>query len=72
MLRGITLFICDECSKKFMAPDIEYGAMAFSYPQPCPKCGSMHTMPVGIGSILGKLNPTRSIYKKIWEDLDKK
>lgn len=55
-----------------MAPDIEYGAMAFSYPQPCPKCGSMHTMPVGIGSILGKLNPTRSIYKKIWEDLDKK
>lgn len=30
MVRGKTLFICTECKKVFMAPDVEYGAMAYS------------------------------------------
>ncbi len=71
MLRGTTIFICDECGKKFTAPDIEYNATVFSMPQPCPKCGSWHTMPAGVGSLLGKFNPQRVMYKKIWEKMDK-
>ncbi len=71
MVRGTTLFICDECSKKFMAPDIEYMASVYSVPQPCPQCGSRHTMPESVGSLLGKMNPQRTMYKKIWEKMDK-
>ncbi len=70
MVRGKTLFICDECGKKFSAPDIEYMATIYSAPQKCPKCESWHTMPIGIGAILGKLNPQRAIYKKLWEKMD--
>ncbi len=70
MLRGTTLFICDECGNKFTAPDIEYMATVFSAPQPCPKCGSSHTMPIGVGSLLGKMNLQRAVYKKIWEKMD--
>ncbi len=72
MIRGITYFVCDECRKKFKAPDIEYNATVFSVPQPCPKCGSRHTIPIGFDTLLGKLNPKRSIYKKIWEQMDSK
>ncbi len=71
MVRGTTFFICDECGKKFLAPDIEYMATVYSAPQKCPKCGSWHTMPIGIGSLLGKMNPDRAFYKKIWENMDK-
>ena len=69
MIRGTTLFICDKCNKLFKAPDIEYNATVFSVPQHFPKCGSIHTMPLGVGSFLGKLNPKRAIYRKIWEEL---
>lgn len=71
MIRGTTFFKCDVCGNKFTAPDIEYMATAFSAPQRCTKCGSMHTMPVGISGILGKLDPQRMMYKKIWESMDK-
>lgn len=49
-------------------PDIEYAATAYSYPQKCPKCGSMHTWPQGI---LGRFDPQRLLYKKIWEKIDR-
>ncbi len=71
MVRGTALFICDECGKKFQAPDIEYMATVYSAPQKCPKCGNWHTMPIGIGAISGKFNPQRAMYKKIWENMDK-
>ena len=48
MIRGIIPFKCSECGKRFMAPDVELYATAFSEPQPCPKCGSMHTRPWSI------------------------
>ena len=32
MTRGTILFICTQCKKVFLAPDIEYGAMFFSVP----------------------------------------
>ncbi len=70
MVRGIALFICDECGKKFLTLDIEYMATIHSAPQKCPKCGSWHTMPVGVVSLLGKKNPQRAKYKKIWEKMD--
>ncbi len=72
MVRGTAIFICDECGKKFVAPDVEYMATVYSAPQFCPQCGSLHTMPAGIGSLLGKMNPKRAIYKKIWKNLDNK
>lgn len=65
MLRGMTLFRCDKCGKIFLAPDIEYAATALSCPQRCPSCKSMHTLP--LGAFIYK-----SVYKKIWADLDKK
>lgn len=72
MLRGKTLFICDECGKKFIAADFEYMATVFSAPMPCTKCGSNHTMPASVFSLLGKLNPQRAMYRKIWAEMDKK
>jgi uncharacterized paraquat-inducible protein A len=47
MYRGMTLFKCHECDKVFKAPDIEYNATVFSEPQPCPRCGSYDTYPLG-------------------------
>ena len=63
MLRGITLFKCTECGKHFIAPDIEFGATALSAPQKCPKCGGMHTRPLGSSD---------ATYKHIWEVLKNK
>lgn len=62
MIRGTTLFICTECKKVFLAPDVEYGAMAFSVPMPCERCGSRHTMPMWH-------RLAKSVYEKIWETL---
>ena len=45
MLRGKTLFKCDDCGRRFRAPEIEYKGSAASMPQPCPDCGSLHTYP---------------------------
>lgn len=71
MMRGFIKFKCDECGNTFYAMDIEWNATAYSVPQKCPKCGSMHTMPVSLGSLLGKLNPERKLYQKIWEEMDR-
>lgn len=65
MLRGITLFRCTQCGKLFLAPDIEFGATVLTVPQPCKRCGSIRTLP--LWGVLSK-----SIYKKIWEDMEKK
>ncbi len=46
MTRGTILFICTKCKKVFLAPDIEYGAMFFSVPMPCERCGSIRTLPM--------------------------
>ena len=46
MTRGTILFICTQCKKVFLAPDIEYGAMFFSVPMPCERCGSIRTLPM--------------------------
>lgn len=72
MLRGKTLFICDECGNKFTAADFEYNATVFSMPMPCTKCGSNHTVPASVFSLLGKLNPQRAMYRKIWAEMDEK
>ena len=82
MERGTTLFICTECKKVFLAPDVEYRAMDFSVPMPCERCGSIRTMPlrISISSKYDNLNPNRplemqldhySIYKDIWETMEK-
>ena len=67
MLRGKKTFKCDNCGHTFEALDIEWQAMAYSQPMPCPKCGSCHTMPV---SFFGCTD--RKTYKEIWEMMDKK
>ncbi|MCQ2336074.1 MAG: hypothetical protein MJ010_02695 [Paludibacteraceae bacterium] len=41
MFRGESVFICPNCGKKFVAPDIELGATAKSQPMPCPHCGTL-------------------------------
>ena len=44
MIHGTILFIYTKCKKVFLAPDIEYGAMFFSVPMPCERCGSIRTL----------------------------
>ena len=63
MVRGTTLFICTKCKKIFVAPDIELGAMVYSVPMPCKRCGSIRTMPL--------LMPHYWFYKGIWESMEK-
>ena len=65
MLRGMTLFKCTECGKRFIAPDVEYMATTLSMPQPCPKCNSFRTRP---SRLVGGSN---SQYKVIWEKMEK-
>lgn len=64
MVRGITLFVCTKYKKLFIAPDIEYGAMIYSMPIPCKRCGSIRTLPVTQLFY-------RSVYKGIWETMEK-
>lgn len=66
MIWGTTEFRCSKCNKVFTAPDAEYCASVFSTPMPCPRCGSIRTMP-----LLAYLNPFNiSIYRKIWETME--
>ncbi len=65
MVRGKTIFICTKCKKVFWAPDIEYGAMVYSMPMPCKRYGSRRTLP------LFQLT-YYTVYKKIWEVMEKK
>ena len=82
MLRGTTLFICTECKKVFLAPDVEYNAMALSVPMPCERCGSMRTLPMKLDYFVlsDELNPNEplekqllnySIYESIWKRMGK-
>lgn len=64
MVRGTTLFICTECKKIFLAPDVEYGAMVYSVPMPCKRCGSIRTMPL--------LMPYYWFYKDVWKSMEEK
>ena len=64
MIRGKTLFICTKCKKVYLAPDVEYGAMVYSVPMPCKRCGSIRTLP------LSQLS-AYSVYKGIWETMEK-
>lgn len=68
MLRGITIFKCTKCGKRFIAPDIEYMATAYSVPQPCPRCGSIRTRPVGLFpfTLLSDW-----VYKSVWNRMEK-
>ena len=62
MLRGKKKFICRDCGEKFSAPDMEWKATSLSAPQPCPKCFSMKTRPVGLIPWLEDAK-----YKRVWE-----
>lgn len=63
MLRGICVFKCDECGKRFVVPDIELGATILSAPAKCPQCSSMHTRP---------LFSSKKQYEEIWKLGNKK
>ena len=63
MVRGKTIFICTKCKKVFLAPDIEYGAMVYSVPMPCKRCGSIRTLP------LFQLT-AYPFYKSVWKSLE--
>ena len=78
MVRGTTLFICTQCKKVFLAPDIEYDAMCLSVPMPCERCGSRRTLPMKLDlfAFSDKLNPNKplkeqllyySSYEEIWK-----
>lgn len=64
MIRGVTLFRCSKCGKIFFAQDIEFNATIYSVPQPCKRCGTIRTYP-----LLGFMS--KSLYKKIWEQMEK-
>ena len=75
MTRGTILFICTQCKKVFLAPDIEYGAMVFSVPMPCERCGSIRTLPMKLDFFVDSINPDKplerqlrdyAVYKDIW------
>ena len=61
MLRGKKKFICRDCGEKFSAPDLEWKATSLSAPQPCPKCSSMKTRPVGLIPWVEDAK-----YRKVW------
>lgn len=62
MLRGTSLFICDNCKNIFMGLDVEWNCTPLSATQQCTKCGSWHTMP---GRHLD--SPDREFYEKLWK-----
>ena len=67
MLRGLTLFKCTQCGKRFIGLDMEYAATVYTMPLKCPKCGSVRTRPSGLfdwGS--------DSTYRPIWESMEKR
>lgn len=69
MVRGITRFKCNGCGNKFKGLDIEWNATVYTAPVRCPKCGNMHTYPVGLFNISNLIGPS-PIYKMIWKRED--
>ena len=67
MLRGTSLFICDDCKTIFMGLDIEWNCLPVSATQQCTKCGGWHTMP---GRHLD--SPDREFYESLWKREDKR
>ena len=67
MIRGITRFKCNECSKKFWGLAFEWRATTLTTPLQCPQCKSLHTYPIGI---LGLGTGKAKLYKGIWEIYD--
>lgn len=67
MVRGLNLFKCTNCGKRFIALDIEWQATALSMPQKCSRCGSIRTRPAKLfgwsdGSFLATCNSLSSRY----------
>ena len=52
MLRGTSLFICDDCKTVFMGLDIEWNCTPLSATQQCIKCGSWHPCQADIWILL--------------------
>ena len=70
MYRGLTLFKCTQCGKRFIGLDIEYAASVFTAPCKCPQCGSIRTRP---SRLINMLSWTSDFtYRKIWEDMEKR
>ena len=65
MLRGTSLFICDDCKTIFMGLNIEWNCLPMSATQQCTKCGGWHTMP---GRHLD--SPDREFYESLWKRED--
>lgn len=65
MLRGFVYFRCDDCGKRFKAPDLEWEASGLSVPQVCPECGSIHSYPLVISTLCNMAS-----YRRIWAELD--
>lgn len=68
MVFGTTTFKCNECGTRFVSTAMEWNATVFLAPMPCPKCGSVHTYPAGIGNFYGIFGA--GMYKLIWKQLD--
>lgn len=64
MLRGITIFFCDNCRKRFKGLDMEYRCTYLTSPQRCPYCGSYHTLP------RNSVGFQDSLYATIWKNMD--
>lgn len=64
MLRGITIFFCDNCRKRFKGLDMEYRYTILTSPQRCPYCGSYHTLP------RNSVGFQDSLYATIWKNMD--
>lgn len=66
MIRGMKLFYCSKCGKRFMGMDVEWCASILSAPLQCPQCDSWHTRP-------WSLLPARIAdmeYKGVWRMID--
>lgn len=64
MLRGVTIFFCDNCRKRFKGLDMEYRCTILTSPQRCPYCGSYHTLP------RNSVGFQDSLYATIWKNMD--
>lgn len=86
MVRGETTFICTNCKNEFIGMDVEYRCMVFSWPMPCPHCGSIRTLPVHafrnfitlrdvpVRELIENANDQDypiSIYKDIWDGMER-
>ena len=70
MYRGLTLFKCTQCGKRFMGPDIELAATVWTAPCKCPQCGSIRTRPSRLVNLFSWTSDFT--YRKIWEDMEKR